>query len=119
MNIAACIQHLFPDARPGIDFIVVDRLDGNGPCIEGWNLETAPPTEEELAAVEDQVEFELAAASRRSERDTLLLATDWTQLPDVPEATRSRWTAYRQALRDLPAQPGWPFDVQIPQAPEV
>lgn len=35
-------------------------------------------------------------------RNSRLAATDWTQLPDVPEATRLKWQAYRQALRDMP-----------------
>jgi hypothetical protein len=39
----------------------------------------------------------------REERDKRLLETDWTQNPDVPDATKTKWQAYRQALRDLPA----------------
>lgn len=48
-----------------------------------------------------------AAALRaiRLHRDRLLQACDWTQLPDVPAATREAWQAYRQALRDITAQP--------------
>jgi len=43
--------------------------------------------------------------SLRAERNRLLAATDWTQMPDVPltQAERDAWKAYRQALRDLPA----------------
>lgn len=49
----------------------------------------------------------------RAERDRRLLATDWTQLLDVPEATREAWQPYRQALRDMPEiddpfAPDWP-----------
>lgn len=40
----------------------------------------------------------------RRMRDMLLAASDWTQLPDVPDATRAKWVAYRQALRDITAQ---------------
>ena len=39
----------------------------------------------------------------RKERDRLLVESDWTQFPDVPEATRTAWQTYRQQLRDLPA----------------
>lgn len=39
----------------------------------------------------------------RVERDKRLAETDWTQNPDVPEATRNAWVTYRQALRDLPS----------------
>ena len=27
--------------------------------------------------------------------------TDWTQLPDVPDATKTKYQAYRQQLRDI------------------
>ncbi len=39
----------------------------------------------------------------REYRNRRLTETDWTQNPDVPAETRNKWTAYRQALRDLPA----------------
>ena len=49
---------------------------------------------------------EAAAFSHvRRMRDALLAACDWTQLPDVPLSTRETWVAYRQALRDVTAQP--------------
>ena len=38
----------------------------------------------------------------RSERDRRIAETDWTQLPDVPEAVRLKWQLYRQKLRDVP-----------------
>ena len=37
----------------------------------------------------------------RAERNRRLSKSDWTQLPDVPEATRTAWQSYRQALRDI------------------
>jgi hypothetical protein len=45
----------------------------------------------------------------KSERNARLAATDWTQLPDVPQATRDLWEPYRQALRDFPQQSGFPW----------
>tara|TARA_Y100000310_G_scaffold218461_1_gene219771 strand:+ start:1034 stop:1249 length:216 start_codon:yes stop_codon:yes gene_type:complete len=50
----------------------------------------------------------------RCERDRLLGETDWTQGADVPDAIKSKYTEYRQALRDLPENtadpdnPTWP-----------
>lgn len=52
----------------------------------------------------------------RSQRNALLSASDWTQLPDVPAETRERWAAYRQALRDITDQSD-PFNVVWPVAP--
>lgn len=63
---------------------------------------------------------ERAWAALRRERDARLLASDWTQLPDValtPTQTQE-WQAYRRALRDLTDQPGAPYDVTWPTVPE-
>lgn len=53
----------------------------------------------------------------RMERDQRIAATDWTQFPDVPESTRALWKPYRQALRDVPQQDGFPHDVIWPDPP--
>lgn len=52
----------------------------------------------------------------RRQRDALLAQSDWTQLPDVPLATKETWAIYRQALRDVTLQPD-PFSVVWPVAP--
>ena len=53
----------------------------------------------------------------RYERDRLLEQSDWSQLPDVPEKIKGPWKAYRQAMRDLPEQPGFPDNVEWPEPP--
>lgn len=57
-------------------------------------------------------------ALMREKRFMLLKTSDWTQLPDVPLATKEAWATYRQALRDITAQPGYPFNIIWPQAPQ-
>lgn len=52
----------------------------------------------------------------RAERDRSLQASDWTQLPDVPLATKEAWAAHRQALRDVTLQPD-PFNIVWPTPP--
>ena len=42
-------------------------------------------------------------AQMRAYRNKLLIECDWTQFPDVPDATKTAWQTYRQQLRDLPA----------------
>jgi hypothetical protein len=64
------------------------------------------PTEDELSA---QI---------RAERTALLIASDWTQLPDVPQSTKDLWAPYRQALRDVTAQSGFPETIEWPVAPQ-
>lgn len=59
-----------------------------------------------------------AEAAVRKERDTLIAATDWTQLPDVSQETRELWAAYRQALRDVTLQEGFPLAVVWPDQPK-
>jgi hypothetical protein len=54
----------------------------------------------------------------RAERNALLSASDWTQLPDVPLDTKEAWAAYRQALRDITNQPD-PFNIVWPVPPGV
>lgn len=53
----------------------------------------------------------------RSERDRRISETDWTQLPDVPEATRDAWQSYRQDLRDVPQNYTSMLDVVWPTKP--
>ena len=63
------------------------------------------------------LDAEHLAREARLQRHQLLSASDWTQLPDVPEATRLAWQDYRQALRDITGQPGFPEQVEWPTAP--
>ena len=53
----------------------------------------------------------------RSQRNALLSASDWTQLPDVPLATKETWAIYRQALRDITEQTD-PFNINWPVRPD-
>ena len=57
----------------------------------------------------------------RAKRDKLLAETDWTQVMDAPidAATREAYRAYRQALRDIPEQEGFPETITWPELPSV
>jgi len=63
-----------------------------------------------------QVAIELATAAR-DKRNALLTAFDWTQVADAP-VDQAAWASYRQALRDVPAQAGFPENIVWPVAPE-
>ena len=52
----------------------------------------------------------------RSRRDALLSASDWTQAADAP-VDQAAWATYRQALRDIPQQAGFPASVDWPVKP--
>ena len=55
-------------------------------------------TNNEFVAI---VSPEMQLQELRSQRNLLLMECDWTQLPDVPESTRTAWQTYRQSLRDI------------------
>jgi hypothetical protein len=56
------------------------------------------------------------AAQVRSERNALLAASDWTQLGDS-NADKQAWATYRQALRDITGQQGFPWTITWPAMP--
>lgn len=58
-------------------------------------------------------------AKARYERGQLLQDSDWTQIPNSPLTTaqQTAWATYRQALRDIPAQSGYPVNITWPIAP--
>lgn len=66
------------------------------------------PTDEEIA---EQV---------RLERDRRIAATDYLAMPDYPlsEEEKAAVMVYRQALRDVPSQEGFPRDVRWPDVPK-
>jgi hypothetical protein len=78
----------------------------------GWsylnNALVAPP-------VTPKTDVELAL-NARIERDNLLAATDWTAMSDAP-TQETAMTTYRQALRDITSQSGWPTTINWPTAP--
>ena len=63
----------------------------------------------EQEAERDAKEAEYAAGAKLAE-------TDWTQVIDAP-VDQAAWATYRQALRDIPDQAGFPTEVNWPTAP--
>lgn len=60
---------------------------------------------------------EALSEAYRVERNQKLAASDWTQLPDVPASVKLAWSTYRQALRDVTLQAGFPRSVNWPTEP--
>jgi len=56
------------------------------------------------------------AAAAREKRNALLAACDWTQVADAP-VDNLAWAVYRQNLRDVPNQPGFPVTIIWPTQP--
>lgn len=59
-------------------------------------------------------------ARLRTQRNSLLTSSDWTQSADSPldNETKAKWVTYRQALRDLPANTSDPANPTWPEEPE-
>lgn len=79
--------------------------------VSGWTVQPLSPQE---ITERDSAQ----AAQVRAERNARLAACDWTQVADAP-VDKTAWATYRQALRDVTSQAGFPFDVTWPVEPAV
>ena len=94
------IQTELPQSKLALSMLV------NGELVFGEEItETEPP-------LDDQSTILLL----REKRNTMLAESDWTQVADAP-VDQAAWAVYRQQLRDLPDQPGFPQDVAWPTKP--
>jgi hypothetical protein len=94
----------------------VEQIDGKwytkyvlGPVFTG---ETAAADEAEYKARKDAEQ----ATNVRNSRTEMLNDCDWTQLADST-ADKTAWATYRQALRDVPSQTGFPWEITWPTQP--
>ena len=81
---------------------VIDPMQVDGEWVQQWETLDLPK--------------EQAAENVRAERNRLLQDTDWMALSD--NTMTQAWADYRQALRDLTAQEGFPYSVEWPTKPE-
>lgn len=77
-----------------------EQIDGQ--WRQGWAITPIPDEE--------------GAVKVRKERNAKLAESDWTQIPDVP-VDKQAWATYRQALRDITTQTGFPWEIVWPDAP--
>ena len=79
-------------------------------------------TDGETTAAEQEAAYKASkdaeqAKSVRTTRGEKLKDSDWTQVADAP-VDQAAWAAYRQALRDITAQSGFPWTIDWPTQPE-
>jgi hypothetical protein len=86
--------------------IFTDTTDDTG------NVTSASQHEAAYKTIKDA---EQASAVRQSRGDKLA-DSDWTQVADAP-VDKAVWATYRQALRDITTQDGFPWTVTWPDAP--
>jgi hypothetical protein len=101
---AGCVTEAPADAPEG------SRAKWTG---SAWAMEVIPvePDPEEPEPIAQDVIV-------RGKRGSLLSASDWTQISDAP-VNKEAWADYRQALRDIPQQAGFPNDVAWPEEPSA
>jgi hypothetical protein len=86
-----------------------ETQDANGYWAEAW-------AERDMTAEEVQQRDDNKAEQVRAERNEKLANSDWTQLADSP-ADKAAWATYRQALRDMTDQAGFPNKIDRPAEP--
>jgi len=59
---------------------------------------------------ETKQNIDLLTVEALEKRQALLVGSDWTQLADV-NVDKEAWAEYRQHLRDIPAQSGFPITI--------
>ena len=101
----------------------VEQIDGKwytkyvlGPIFTDTTVDGVTTTAaENEAAYKAQKDAEQAKSVRQSRSDKLA-DCDWTQVADSP-VDKTAWATYRQALRDITTQDGFPWEITWPTAP--
>ena len=101
------------------------ETDAKGNTVEAWSVvDKFADTTAEDGTVTTKAEHETAytaslvadkETSIRNDRDRRIALTDWTASTDI--TMTAEMTTYRQALRDVPAQAGFPNTITWPEAP--
>lgn len=104
------------EEQPDIQQIFFDVTTGWNEVNEEIAKREAYNGEYTIETIED---VSMTAEEARAERDKLLAETDWTQVLDAPidAETREAYRAYRQSLRDIPEQEGFPDTITWPELP--
>ena len=104
----------------------VEQINGNwytryilGPVFTDRPAEGDEPAQ---SAAEQEVAYKAVkddeqAKNVRTSRNDKLAASDWTQVIDAP-VDQAAWATYRQGLRDITSQVGFPWDEVWPEQPE-
>ena len=101
----------------------VEQISGNwytkyilGPVFTDSTVDGVTTTAAEQEAAYKATKDAEQSASVRTSRNDKLAQCDWTQLADST-ADKTIWATYRQMLRDVTVQDGFPWNVTWPEAP--
>lgn len=93
----------------------IDSISQFEELISAWVIKDE--AEKNYVDPDPEITLEDKAKLARLDRDELLKACDWTQLPDIDESIQLLWRPYRQALRDITLQQNFPQDIIWPEKP--
>ena len=110
LNYLFALERKYPTTVP--EFI--GECDDDAELIDGF----LKVLDEAEVAQEQQAEVDSQAHRVRVNRTLRLQASDWTQGKDIANEVSTAWATYRQALRDVPSQEGFPWNVTWPETPE-
>ena len=110
LNYLFALERKYPTMVP--EFI--GECDDDAELIDGF----LKVLDEAEVAQEQQAEVDSQAHRVRVNRTLRLQASDWTQGKDIANEVSTAWATYRQALRDVPSQEGFPWNVTWPETPE-
>lgn len=114
IELTVVFDHLISWAPNGVVFTATpDDIEPHG--VELYNRSLRGDFGPVQAYVPPSVD--VVAAFVRTQRNTLLAQTDWTQLPDVSTEIKAKWAPYRQQLRDVTSQAGFPYNITWPTEP--
>ncbi len=101
----------------------VEQIDGKwftkyvlGPVFADTTVDGVTTTAAEHEAAYKAIKDAEQASAVRQSRSDRLADCDWTQVADSP-VDKSVWATYRQALRDITTQDGFPWNVTWPDSP--
>jgi hypothetical protein len=102
----------------------IEQIDGKwytkyilGPVFTDTTVDGVTTTAAENEAAYKAAKDAEQAKSVRSARGEKLKDSDWTQVADAP-VDKAAWATYRQALRDVTGQEGFPWTITWPTQPE-
>ena len=94
---------------------MTQKLSQVAPYVENnevFTVQVESLTEDEIASATSS-----KASQMRSNRNRLLAECDWTQISDAT-VDKAIWATYRQELRDISSQAGFPWEITWPTQPE-
>lgn len=99
-----------------IDFKRIIKVEAQ---LAAQRSETPEVIAKAYQTAKENQDIEDAARFARKLRDYALSICDWTAVVDSPltEGQKIQWAAYRQELRDIPEQPGFPLVIEWPESP--